>query len=67
MLKKSCKITLKKHRTRVEITDVDGWLYDLRYYTGNKETYYSQIIKKDVPDRISLLQREGFVILQKQN
>ncbi len=59
-MKKSKNIILVKKKTKVEFKDVDGWIFDLRYYVNKKETYYCQIIKSDLPSRIERLEREGF-------
>ena len=60
MAKKSKNIVLIKKKTTVEIKDVDGWMFDLRYLVNGKETYSCQIIKTDIPGRIERLQNEGF-------
>jgi hypothetical protein len=60
MTKKSKNITLTKKRTKIEINDIDGWIFDLRYLVNGKETYYCQIIKSDVSCRVAGLEREGF-------
>jgi hypothetical protein len=60
MTKKSKNIILSKKRTKVEIKDVDGWIFDLRYQVNGRETYYCQIIKPDVSNRVDVLKREGF-------
>jgi hypothetical protein len=60
MAKKLKNIILTKKKTKVEIKDSDGWMFDLRYLVNGKETYNCQIIKTDVPGRIERLEREGF-------
>ncbi len=39
MVKKLKNIILTKKKTTVEIKDVDGWMFDLRYLVNGKETY----------------------------
>jgi len=60
MAKKSKNIILTKKKTTVEFKDVDGWMFDLKYFVKGRETYSCQIIKSDVPGRIERLEREGF-------
>jgi hypothetical protein len=60
MAKKLKNIILTKKKTTVEIKDVDGWIFDLRYLVNDIETYYCQILKTDLPGRIERLQKEGF-------
>ncbi len=60
MAKKIKITTLTKKRTTVEIKDVDGWLFDLRYLVNGKETHSCQIIKPDVSGRVERFEREGF-------
>lgn len=62
MAKKIKNITLTKKKTTVQISDSDGWLFDLRYLVNGKETYCCQILKPDLAGRIERLQREGFSI-----
>ena len=64
MTKKSKNIVLTKKKTRVEFKDVDGWIFDLKYWVNGKETYYCQILKTDLSGRIERLQNEGFKKLQ---
>lgn len=61
MVKKSKNIILIKKRSTVEISDVDGWIFDIRYLVNGRENYYAQIIKSDIPTRIESLERDGFV------
>jgi len=63
-MKKLKNIILTKKKTKVEIKDLDGWIFDLRYLVNGKESYSCQIIKTDLPGRIERLQNEGFKILQ---
>jgi hypothetical protein len=56
-------IILTKKKTQVEIKDVDGWIYDLKYTINGKETYSAQILKPDIAGRIKRLQDEGFTRL----
>ena len=63
-MKRLKNIILNKKKTTVEIKDLDGWIYDLRYQVNGKETYYAQILKSDILGRIEHLQNEGFKILQ---
>lgn len=62
MAKKSKNIVLIKKKTTVEIKDVDGWIFDLRYRVNGKETYYCQILKTDLSGRIERLKAEGFML-----
>jgi hypothetical protein len=65
MAKKLKNIILVKKKTTVEIKDVDGWIFNLRYLVNGKETYYCQILKPDLAGRIERLKKEGYVIYQK--
>lgn len=53
-------ITLVKKKTTVSITNVDGWVYDLKYTVNGRETYSCQLLKTDVANRIKRLEAEGF-------
>ena len=63
-MKKLKNIILSKLRTKVQFTDLDGWMFDLQYQVNGKTTYNSQILKCDIPGRVAHLQNEGFEILQ---
>lgn len=65
MTKKSKNITLIKKKTTIEIKDIDGWLFELRYLVNGKETYSCQIIKADLSGRIERLEREGYEMTTK--
>jgi hypothetical protein len=56
-------IILTKKKTTVSISNVDNWIYDLKYTVNGRETYTSQIIKPDVSVRIERLQNAGFTRL----
>jgi hypothetical protein len=60
MAKKIKNIVLTKNKTKVEIKDVDGWIFDLRYLVNGRESYRAQILKTDIQGRIERLEREGF-------
>jgi hypothetical protein len=64
-MKRFKNIVLKKKKTTIEIKDVDGWLFDLRYIVNGKVSYSSQIIKTDIPRRVERLKEEGYVTDQK--
>jgi hypothetical protein len=53
-------IILAKKRTRVEISPLDGWIFEVKYLVNVKETYYCQILKTDLPGRIERLKKQGF-------
>ena len=63
MAKKLKNITLTKKKTSVEIKDVDGWIFDLRYLVNGKESHYCQILKTDIPGRVERLKKEGFIMV----
>lgn len=63
-MKKLKNIILAKLRTKIEIQDLDGWIFDLRYTVNGKTTYNSQLLKSDIPGRVAHLQNEGFKIMQ---
>lgn len=63
-MKKLKSIILIKKKTQVEIKDVDGWMFNLKYLVNGKETYFCQIIQTDVAGRVEHLQREGFIKLR---
>ena len=60
-MKKLKSIILIKKKTQVEIKDVDGWMFELRYLVRGKENYSCQIIQTDVAGRVEHLLGEGFI------
>lgn len=63
MAKKLKNIILTRRRKRIEFKDVDGWIFDLKYLVNSKEIYNCQVLKTDIPGRVTRLQKEGFEIL----